>query len=95
MTRGMRCADQGLSLSSRLAFANSRIGGSTVVPSGEHAGNRARPGIGLNRQQARMALRDVEHDRSRLEQAEIAFLKGRNLPERMKRQMCGFLHRTE
>src|SRR5207302_7847450 len=31
----------------------------------------------------------------RLEQAEIAFFVGRNLPERMKRQMCGFLHRPE
>src|SRR6185503_18574273 len=46
-------------------------------------------------QQARMALRDVEHDRPRLEQAEIAFFVGRNLPERMKRQMCGFLHGPE
>ena len=94
MTRGMRCADQGLSLSRSLAFANSRIGGSTV-PSGEHAGNRARPGIGLNRQQARMALRDVEHDRPGLEQAEIAFFIGRYLPERMQRQMGGLLHRLE
>jgi hypothetical protein len=42
-----------------------------------------------------MALRDMENDRPRLEQAEIAFLVGRNLPERMKRQMCGFLHRPE
>jgi hypothetical protein len=42
-----------------------------------------------------MALRDMEHDRPRLEQAEIAFFVGRNLPERMKRQMCGFLHRPE
>ncbi len=42
-----------------------------------------------------MALRDMEHDRPRLEQDEIAFLVGRNLPERMKRQMRGFLHRPE
>jgi hypothetical protein len=42
-----------------------------------------------------MALRDMEHDRHRLEQAEIAFFVGRNLPERMKRQMCGFLHLSE
>jgi hypothetical protein len=42
-----------------------------------------------------MALRDMEHDRPRLEQAEIAFFVGRNLLERMKRQMCGFLHRPE
>src|SRR5215212_11068359 len=42
-----------------------------------------------------MALRDVEHDRPRLEQGEIAFFVGRNLPERMKRQMRGLLHRPE
>ena len=42
-----------------------------------------------------MALGDVEHDRPCLEQGEIAFLVGRNLPERMKRQMRSFLHRTE
>jgi hypothetical protein len=42
-----------------------------------------------------MALRDVEYDRARLEQSEIAFLISRNLPERMKRQMRGFLHLTE
>src|SRR4051795_345091 len=42
-----------------------------------------------------MALCDMEHDRPGLEQAEIAFLVGRDLPERMKRQMCGFLHRFE
>src|ERR1700738_2566575 len=42
-----------------------------------------------------MALRDMQHDRPRLEQGEIAFFIGRNLPERMKRSMRGFLHRTE
>jgi hypothetical protein len=42
-----------------------------------------------------MALRDMERDRSRLEQGEIAFLIGRNLPERMKRIMRGFLHLAE
>ncbi len=42
-----------------------------------------------------MALRDMEHDRARLEQGEIAFFIGRNLPERMKRKMRGFLHLTE
>src|SRR3954462_1724357 len=42
-----------------------------------------------------MALGDMEHDRARLEQAEIAFFVGRNLPERMKRQMRGLLHRLE
>src|SRR5260221_5210658 len=37
----------------------------------------------------------MEHDRPRLEQGEITFFKGRNLPERMKRAMRGFLHRLE
>ena len=41
-----------------------------------------------------MALRDMKHDRPGLEQREIAFLIGRNLPERMERQMRGFLHRA-
>ena len=42
-----------------------------------------------------MALGDMEHDRPCLEQREIAFFIGRNLAKRMKRQMRGFLHRTE
>ena len=42
-----------------------------------------------------MALGDMEHDRPRLEQGEIAFFIGRNLPERMKRTVRGFLHRIE
>jgi hypothetical protein len=42
-----------------------------------------------------MAFRDMEHDRPRLEQGEIAFFIGRNLSEGMKRSMRGFLHRTE
>jgi hypothetical protein len=37
----------------------------------------------------------MEHDRPCLEQREIALLIGRNLAEGMKRQMRGFLHRTE
>jgi hypothetical protein len=44
---------------------------------------------------ARMVLCDVEHDRPRLEQNEITFLISRNLPERMKRPVCGFLHLGE
>jgi hypothetical protein len=36
-----------------------------------------------------------EHDRPCLEQGEIAFLIGRDLTERMKRQMRGLLHRTK
>src|SRR5437667_362571 len=42
-----------------------------------------------------MALGDMKDDRSCLEQREIAFLVGRNLAERMKRQMCGLLHRAK
>ena len=42
-----------------------------------------------------MALCDMEHDRPRLEQDKIAFFIGRNLSERMKRSMRGFLHRSE
>src|ERR1051325_9718410 len=38
---------------------------------------------------------DMEDDRSCLEQGEIAALIGRNLTERMKRQMRGLLHRME
>ena len=40
-------------------------------------------------------LRDVEHDGSRIEQGEIALFIGRNLPERMNREMRRFLHRAE
>ena len=42
-----------------------------------------------------MALCDMEHDRPRLEQRKITLFIGRNLPERMKRSMRGFLHRPE
>ncbi len=42
-----------------------------------------------------MVLGDMQDDRACLEEDEIAFLIGRNLTERMKRQMSGFLHRTE
>src|SRR5262245_7325331 len=42
-----------------------------------------------------MVLRDMEHDRPRLEQGEIAFFIGRYLPERMKCKVRGLLHRTE
>src|SRR5882672_9853045 len=62
---------------------------------GEHPCDRARPGIRFVWQQARMALRDMEHDGPRLKQGEIAFFIGRNLPERMKRAVRGFLHLTE
>src|SRR5258708_36801863 len=42
-----------------------------------------------------MALRDMEHDRPRLEQGEIAFFIGWHLPERMERTMRGVLHLSE
>src|SRR3546814_5140591 len=51
------------------------------VERGKHPCDRARPGMRIVWQQARMALRDMEHDRPRLEQGEIAFFIGRNLPE--------------
>ena len=56
--------------------SSSRIGGSTVLSAANiHVIARAQ-GIRIVRQQARMALRDMEHDRPRLEQAEIAFFVG-------------------
>src|SRR3981081_1193265 len=65
------------------------------VDRGKHPCNRARPGIRIVWQQTRMALRDMEYDRPRLEEREIAFFIGRNLAERMKHTMRGFLHFTE
>src|SRR5262249_44326811 len=53
---------------------------------------RARSGIRIAWQQACMALRDMQHNRSGFEESEIAFFIGWNLSERMKRQMRGFLH---
>src|SRR6202034_4708360 len=61
----------------------------------KHPCDRPRPGICVVWQQACMALCDMEHDCPRLEQDKIAFFISRNLPERMKRSMRGFLHRTE
>src|SRR5262245_33984549 len=52
---------------------------------GEHPHDRARPGVRIFRQEAGMALRDMEDDRPRLEQGETVFFIGRNLPEQMKR----------
>jgi hypothetical protein len=54
-----------------------------------------RPRVGVVREQARMVLGDVEHDRARLEQRKIAFLIGRNQAERMKAQMRGLRPRTQ
>jgi hypothetical protein len=42
-----------------------------------------------------MALGDVEDDRAGLEQGQAAFLIGRDLAERMQRQVRGLLHRAE
>src|ERR1700728_1375363 len=42
-----------------------------------------------------MVVGDMENDRPSLEQGEIAFFICRNLPERMKREMRGFLHLGE
>ena len=42
-----------------------------------------------------MVLGDVEDDRACLKQGKIAFLIGRNQPERMKAQMRGFHLRAE
>src|SRR6187455_2404286 len=44
---------------------------------GKHPCDRARPSIRIVRQQPRMALRDMENDRPRLEESEIAFFIGR------------------
>ena len=69
-------------------FEDRRLHG---VERGEHPGDRPRPRVGIVREQARMVLGDVEDDRARLEQGEIAFLIGRDQAERMKAQMRGFL----
>jgi hypothetical protein len=62
----------------------------------DRASDRARPGIGVIRQQARMALGNMEDDRPCLEQGEIAFFISRILAEGMKRQMAGsFIARNE
>ena len=55
----------------------------------------ARPSVGIFRQQASVALSDVEDDRTGLRQCEVAVLKGQNLTERMKCEMRAFLHRIE
>src|SRR6202035_4646221 len=94
-TRGRRSLLQGLSRSRSLAVCEFKDRRLHRVERGKHPCDRARPRIGIVRQQARMALGDMEHDRPCLEQGEIAFLVGRNLAERMKPQMRGFLHRTK
>ncbi len=39
-----------------------------------------------------MALADVKYNRAGFEQDQLAFLVGRNLAERVQRQVRGFLH---
>lgn len=55
----------------------------------EHPGDRARPRVGVVRQQARMALGEMQDDRPGFEQDEIALLEGRNLAEGMQRRCAG------
>jgi hypothetical protein len=72
-----------------VAICPSTIGGSSVL-SAANIHVIARTGIRIVWQQTTMALRDMEHDRPRLEEDEIAFFIGRNLSERVKRTMRGF-----
>src|SRR5207344_669148 len=65
------------------------------VDRSEHPPDRARPRIGVIGEKARISFAYMEHDGPSLEQGEIAFLIGRNLPKRMKRKMRRFFHRTE
>ena len=73
-------------------FEDRRLHG---VERSEHPGDRPRPRIGIVREQSRMVLGDVEDDRACLKQDKIAFLIGRNQPERMKAQMRGFRLRPQ
>ena len=65
------------------------------VERGEHPGYRPCPRIHIPRQQAGIALRDVENDRAGFEQYEVALLIGRDLSEWLKCQMRRFPHRLE
>ena len=86
---------QGLSPSSSLAFASSRIGGSTVFSAANIQVIARARALASSGSRPAWCSAMMEDDRARLEQGEIAFLIGRDLAERMKRQMRGFLHRTE
>ena len=91
--QALRC--QGLSRSMSMAIERSTIGGSTVLSAANiHVIARARAFASSGSSPA-WRSRDMEHDRPRLEEGEIAFFIGRNLPERMKRAMRGLLHRFE
>ena len=61
----------------------------------KHPAYRPRPRIRLFGQQAGMVLGYMEDDGTGFEQNEIALFIGRNLPERLKREMLRFLHRLE
>ena len=61
----------------------------------EHPGDRPGPGVGVVRQQSGMALGDVQDDRAGLEQGQVALFVGRDLPERLERQMRWLLHLDE
>ena len=71
------------------------VGAAQAEIIGHSERDSARPRIGVKRQPASMPLGDVQDDRPCLEQDEIAFLIGRNLAERMKRQVRGLLQCTE
>src|SRR5690606_33391083 len=73
-------------------FKNRRLDG---VECCKHPCDRPRPRIGIVRKQTGVAFGDMENDRSCLKQDEFALLISWNLTERMKRQMCRFLHCLE
>ena len=94
LTRGRRCSNQVLSPST--SSATSQIGDRRLqcTQRGKHPCDRARPGIRIVGEGPHGARRYGTRS-PRLEESEIAFFIGRNLPERMKRTMRGFLHLTE
>src|SRR3954468_1581877 len=55
----------------------------------KHPGDRARPRTGIIRQQSRVALSKMKHDRPCLEQGEIAFLVGRIWPKGCSARCAG------
>ena len=92
---GTRSACQGLSPSVNVVCSSSTIGGSTVLSAANiQVIARARAFASSGSRPA-WCCGDMEHDRPRLEQGEIAFFIGRDLPERMQRQMRGLLHLFE
>ena len=61
----------------------------------EHPADRARPRGRVRGQEARVAGRDVKHDRPGLEEGHLAILEGGDLPERLDRPVRRRLHRGE